>query len=171
MIKNILLGDITDSDTHPGDIIIGMNTKLSESSAIGRPFVHSVSVLKQVKLGSVLTFRFDRVRLLHMLICHRIGLGGWENADKYVRYCLDYLWQRHGDRTYSIVEIGNGPVGQRDGADVSTIRTAMANSFLEVDLVILPPEAQEARVAAGVLPMVPFRVWDMGGGERKIHVN
>lgn len=171
MIRNIISGDITDPNTHPGDRIIGMNTKLNEASAIGRPFVHTIAVVKQINLGSVLTFEFGAGRLLHMLICHRIGRGGWSDADKYVRYCLDYLWQQqHGERLYSIVQIGKGPVGQRDGADVSAIRTAMATSWLEMDLVIRE-DSQEAHVAVAALPMVPFRVWDMHRGEREIRVH
>jgi hypothetical protein len=169
MIREIIYGDITDPGINSGDIIIGMNTKLSEASAIGRPFVHSVSVMSEIEHGSVLTFNFDEERMLHMLICHQIGYGGWANADKYVRYCLDYLWQRHGDRCYAIVQIGNGPIGRRDGADVPAIRTAMANSFLEMDLVILPKRA-EARTAVGVSPLIPCRVWDIGRGERRIQL-
>lgn len=167
MIKEILYGDITDEKKHSGDIIIAMNTELKEASAIGRTFTCTTSIKEQVNLGSVLTFQFDSERLLHMLICHRIGLGGWMDADKYVRYCLDYLWQQHRDRAYSIVQIGKGLVGQRDGADVPAIRTAMTNSFLEMDLVILPPEAEEIQVAVKVAPMVPFRVWDMERGEQE----
>jgi len=170
MIRNIISGDITDPNTHPGDIIIGMNTKLGEASAIGRPFTRTVTVVKQIDMGSVLSFEFSPGRLLHMLICHRIGRSGWVDADKYVRYCLDYLWQQHGERLYSIVQIGKGPVGQRDGADVSAIRTAMATSWLEMDLVIRP-DSQEAHVATAAPPMVPFRIWDMHRGEREIRAH
>jgi len=169
MIRNIVYGDITDRNTNTGDIIIGMNTKLSEPSAIGRPFTRSISVINQIDRGSVLTFDFDNGRLLHMLICHKIGRGGWAQADRYVRYCLDYLWQRHGGRLYSIVQIGKGPVGQRDGADVPAIRTAMANSFLDMDLVILP-DTVEAHDAVEGPPLTPFRVWDMERGEREIRM-
>ena len=167
MIRDIIHGDITNPQVHSGDIIIGMNNTLSEPSAIGRPFLNNVTVLKEIDLGSVLSFRFEQGRQLHMLICHHVGVGGWAAADKYVRYCLDYLWQQHPDRHYGIVQIGSGPVGKRDGANVPEIRTAMAASFLGVDLVILPND-HEARTALGAPALVPFRVWDMGRGEREI---
>jgi hypothetical protein len=168
MLRDFTIGDITDP-ANQSDIIIGMNPKLSEASAIGRPFVKNTSVISQMKLGSVLTFRFDKKRLLHMLICHHIGRGGWKDADKYVRYSLDYLWQQHGGRSYSIVQIGKGPIGQRDGADISAIRTAMTTSFLEMDLYILP-DYLEKRVGVSEIPIIPFRVWDMKKGEREIRV-
>lgn len=167
MIEEIVHGNITNKEVASGDIIIAMNTKLSEASAIGRPFVRNRNILREIKLGSVLTFNFDDERLLHMLICHRIGRGGWANAEKYVRFCLDYLWQQHNDKKYSIVQIGKGHIGRRDGANVPAIRTAMADSFLRMDLVILP-EMLEAQAAVGVTSMVPFRVWDMERGEREI---
>lgn len=168
MIKDIRFGDITDSHTNPGDIIIAMNTELSEVSALGRRFVKSIAILDELELGSVLTFNFDSERQLHMLICHRLELGGWVGSEKYVRYCLDYLWQQHRDRQYAIVQIGNGPIGKRDGANVSEIRTAMANSFLELDLVIMP-QSLEAQVAVDHPSLgAPFRIWNMGKGEREI---
>ena len=170
MIREIIFGDITDPALHQGDIIIGMNTTLGEASVIGRPFAKDIGVLNQIDRGSVLTFEFDAERKLHMLVCHRLGRGGWADAEKYVRYSLDYLWQKYGERQFGIVQIGHGPVGQRDGAIVPDIRTAMANSFLEMDLFILPEE-QEARVAVAQRPLKPLFVWDMGRGEREIRVH
>lgn len=170
MIREIYYGDITDRMTNPGDIIIGMNTKLLEASALGWRFVHDVVALGEIQLGSVLTFNFDEKRLLHMLVCHHLGPEGWKDADRYVRFCLDYLWQQHNDRKYGIVQIGAGPVGRRDGANVSLIRTAMADSFLEVDLILLP-KSIEARTAVDLPRSSPLRVWDMGKGERQIKVS
>ena len=171
MLNNIRFGDITDPHTNPGDIIIAMNTELSEVSALGRPFIKNIAALDELELGSVLTFSFDHQRHLHMLICHRLGLGGWVDSEKYVRYCLDYLWQQHRGRQYAAVQIGNGQIGQRDGANVSEIRTAMATSFLELDLVIMP-QALEAQVAVDHPSLgAPFRIWNMGKGEREIQVS
>lgn len=169
MIKEIITGDATDPNLNPGDIIIGMNSKLAQASAIGRPFVSNVNLVKQIDLGSVVTFDFGKGRQLHMLICHKIGKGGWVSADRFVRFCLDYLWKEHRDRKYGIVQIGTGPVGRRDGADPAIIRTAMANSFLEMNLFIAP-ERKEAVASVTRPPLVPFRTWSMEKGEREIHV-
>jgi hypothetical protein len=170
MIRNIVTGDITDPMINPGDIIIGMNSKLTQASAIGRPFVRNVEVIKQIDLGSVLTFNFEPGRLLHMLICHKIGKGGWASADKFVRFCLDYLWKEHGRRQYGVVQIGTGSIGKRDGADSAAIRTAMTTSFLEMDLFIRPEE-EEAATRVTQTPLVPFRTWSMDKGEREIRVH
>lgn len=169
MIKEIITGDVTDSKLNPGDIIIGMNSKLAQASAIGRPFINNINVVKQIDLGSVLTFEFEKGRHLHMLICHTIGKGGWKHADKFIRFCMDYLWKEHGNRKYGIVQIGMGPIGKRDGADPSVIRTAMTNSFLEVNLFI-QPERREAVASVARPPLIPFRAWSMEKGEREIRV-
>ncbi len=170
MIAEIIYGDIVDLKLNSNDIIIAMNTKLAEASALGRPFVYNVKTLDELELGSVLTFKFDETRLLHMLICHQFRSGGWVDSEKYVRYCLDYLWQQHRDRQYAIVQIGNGYVGRRDGADAPVIRTAMADSFLNVNLFI-QPEVEEARTAAKAPLGAPFLIWDMERGEREIQVH
>lgn len=169
MITDIITADVTDPRANPGDLIIGMNTKLAQASAIGRPFVSPLQKGRELPLGSVLSFDFDDERRLHMLICHHIGKGGWARSDQHIRFCLDYLWQQHGERTYSIVKIGTGPVGMRDGANSSAILSAIADSFLPTKLFLLPPE-RFAQLAVATVPMKPFRLWDMVGGERPILV-
>ncbi len=137
MIKNIIPGDIT-SPKNKSDIIIGMNSELGELSALGR------SVLKRnlprrelLDLGTVLTFKFDDKRLIHMVICHHLGEGGWRFADQYIRVGLDHLWLNPpARRKFSIVQIGKGAVGTRDGANSSSIHTAIASSYLPVDLYV-----------------------------------
>jgi hypothetical protein len=170
MIKDIIDGDATNRADNPGDIIIGMNSTLAEPSAIGRPFTYTVEVLKEIKLGSVLTFKFDEERLLHMLICHKIGEGGWEGAHEHVRFGMDYLRYLHGDRKYGIVEIGNGPIGRRDGANVPIIRAAMTDSYLDVNLIRLPRQLEVQVAVAKPSLGYPFRIWDMKKGEREIRV-
>lgn len=144
MITAHEIGDIT-GNTNRRDIIIAMNTELGEASAIGRPFVKKIIPLGLLDLGSVLTFQFDEQRLLHMLICHHLGKGGWRRADQFVRYGMDYLWQRpeSGHRFYSIVQVGNGPVGQRDEADYPAIINAISDSFLPVILYIRGGQYQD----------------------------
>jgi hypothetical protein len=136
MIKDIKVGDIT-SPNNPAHIIIGMNSHLNDVTGIGRPFVNKITTAHPVKLGSVLSFRFDATRNLHMLVCHHLGKGGWANSDMHVRYGMDYLWQTEKPtEDFSIVSIGTGRIGIRDGADAVAIRTAMANSYLPADLYI-----------------------------------
>ncbi len=137
MITDILDGDIT-SPKNRRDIIIGMNPGFEELSALGHRFLGNVVPLDLMKLGSVLTFDFDGERRLHMLICHLLGHGGWEDADKFVRSAMDHLWQSDGARQYSIVKIGGGAVGKRYGADQGAIITAMATSHLPVVLYTRP---------------------------------
>ena len=158
MIRDIKLGDIT-SPANPADIIIGMNSTLSDVTGIGLRFVREIKVLYPIVLGSVLSFAFTPERNVHMIICHTIGEGGWVHADRYVRYGLDFLWQAEAaqytgeggmdhlltgnSRRYSIVQIGTGRVGRRDGADHAAIRTAMAESFLPVDLYVYDPALRQ----------------------------
>jgi hypothetical protein len=169
MIADIILGDIT----HPNnnrDIIIGMNSTLSDVTGIGLTFVSKYPDLHQpIELGSVLSFRFDASRYLHMIICHSIGTGGWKNAHQYVRFGLDYLWHTEGGREYSAVRIGNGRVGKRDGANEAKIRTAMTTSFLPLALYLFDP-AQEAVAerSAVIVPLRAFRAWHPRYGEERI---
>ena len=136
MIRKIVVGDILDP-RNTSDIIIGMNTELDEVTGIGLPFVRNTIPEIALDLGSVITFKFDAYRRLHMLICHRLGLGGWERAEDHIRYGLDYLnHYRTDDREFSIVQIGCGQVGTRDRAPCEQIFRAMATSSLPVDLYV-----------------------------------
>ncbi len=169
MIGDIRHGDIT-SHENKADIIIGMNTRCAEASAIGRTVLVGKILSRELELGDVVTFKFDEHRNLHLLICHELGRGGWQGAERFVRCGLDYLWQRHREKQrFSIVRIGTGPVGIRDGADASAIHTAMADSYLPVTLYIWDGEGVEARVAQ-FPPLTPSRTWNFSKGEREIRL-
>lgn len=162
MIKNIKVGSICEP-TNRTDIILGMNMTFDDVLGIARPFVENIQRVREATLGSVISFQYDEGRNLHLLVCHQIGKGGWMDADKYVRYGMDYLWKADPFREYSIVSIGTGRVGRRDGADHAAIRTAMSTSFLPVDLFILDERAPiPAEMSAKILP---FRMWDIERGE------
>jgi hypothetical protein len=167
MITEIVFGDIT-LGTNECDIIIGMNTTLQEVTGIGLNFSWRVDHKKPFALGTVLSFKLDRMRNLHMIICHKLGDDGWCDADKYIRFGLDYLWSKNeNNRYYSIVEIGTGRVGQRDGADAAAIRSAIANSWLRAELFVfdsLKPVAIE-QISPKVLRA--YRCWDYQDGEKK----
>ena len=167
MIKRIVVGDITNV-TNKRHIILGMNDTLEDLvNRIGRPYVEKLraSLTKPLELGSVLSFRFDQDRNLHMLVCHKIGFGGWKDADKYVRFGLDYLEhaEYNGRDEFSIVQIGTGPIGIRDGAVFHSINTAIANSYLPVTLFVrdtcgLPtPDVDNMP-----LEMVAYAAWTPG---------
>ncbi len=169
MIADIHHGDIT-APSNKLDIIIGMNTRLAEASAIGRRVLINKSLTRELGLGDVITFKFDENRNLHMLICHYLVVGGWLNADRFVRFGLDYLWQRSPAAThFSIVRIGTGKVGIRDGADASAVHTAMADSWAPLHLYIWDGEHIEARVAQ-IRPLKLLRTWSIAEGEREIRV-
>lgn len=160
MIEEIVPGDIT-SPNNRRDIIIGMNTDLEDVLGIGRTFVKNIVPMMAIELGSVLTFDFDKKRKLHMIICHALGKGGWRGADKYVRFGMDYLDHLNDSgRRYSIVQIGTGRVGRRDGADHALIRTAMTNSYLPVNLYIYEPAVEVVATAIQLKPMVMTAAWN-----------
>lgn len=167
MIKDIVSGDIT-SPENRADIIIGMNSKLKDVTGIGMPFVSNVKTVHPIELGSVLSFKFDGSRQLHMIVCHHLGPGGWEDADMHVRFGMDYLWHTSKRRKYSIVKIGTGRVGIRDGSDPIRIHTAMATSHLPVTLFIYDPKEKVAVVSALERPLVPYRAWHPVHGEERI---
>ena len=170
MIKNIRVGNIL-SPENDSDIIIGMNLQFKDVLGIGKPFVDRIVRTRDLRLGSVISFEHDDERELHMLVCHRIGKGGWKDAEQFVRYGMDYLWQKRQDRKYSIVNIGTGRVGKRDGADHALIRSAITSSFLPVDLYILnEKERIPAEATASVVPLRPFRIWDTERGEVSIRL-
>lgn len=138
MILNISPNDITTlNPEEPSDIIVGMNTTLEELDSILLPKQWQAEQKYPLPLGSVLSFKLDRKRFLHMIICHTLQKSGWSDADKYIRIGMDYLWLRHrGNRDFSVVQIGAGRIGSVGGADVNKIRAAMAASFLPATLFI-----------------------------------
>ena len=165
MIKDIKVGNILDCSNR-SNIIIGMNTEFSDVRGIGKPFVERISKTRTIRLGTVVTFNYDNDRELHMIVCHTLGRGLWSNAEQYVRYGMDYLWNCDRESNYSIVNIGTGRVGMRDGADHASIRGAIASSYLPVDLFILnEPERIAAEATARIIPLAPLRMWDMQEGQ------
>jgi hypothetical protein len=82
---------------------------------------------------------------------------------------LDYLNQMEDEErraSHSIVNIGTGRVGTRDGADPIAIKRAMADSHLIVDLFVFKPETAMADVRVMRAPLRPVRAWSPGfGGE------
>lgn len=138
MIKNNVPRDISQiPSTDPSDIIVGMNPMLDELTDIVLPKGWRSKNRAPFPLGGVVSFKLNSKQLLHMLICHNLGVGGWEQADRYVRIAMDHLWSIYGSsRYFSMVEIGKGKIGSRDGADHEAIHTAIANSWLSVDLYI-----------------------------------
>ncbi len=163
-------GDIT-GPHNQRDIIIGMNTSLRDVTNIGLPFTAELKLTSPLTLGGILSSNFDASRRLHMLICHKLGQGGWNNSDKFVRFGLDYLWYRdaedgQNDRQFSIVEIGRGRVGRRDGADPVAIHQAMTTAHLPLTLFVnhVHPGDAIARQAL-VLPLHVYRVWTPDQGE------
>lgn len=158
-IRHIIQGDIThpNNRTNP---IIGMNSDLRDVTGIGLPFVRDAVPTRALQLGSVISYGFGQGRTLHMIICHHLGVGGWADAPKHVRFGLDFLEHvSEPDEEFSIVQIGTGRVGMRDGADAPAIRTAMTNSYLDVDLFIYDPHEHQAAVVHKPTPLRPFRAW------------
>lgn len=168
MIRDIKVGDIT-SPSNQADIIIGMNSTLSDVTGIGLPFVKQIAAIHPIVRGSVLSFTFTPERNLHMLICHGFGMVGWSNAEMHVRFGMDYLWHTDGGRQYSIVQIGTGRVGKRDGADTAAIRSAIATSFLPVDLYVYDSAVRQVvENTMAQPPLRAFRAWHPTYGEERI---
>lgn len=170
MIVDLVNDDIT-STKHKCDIIIGMNTGLKNVTGIGRRAVENMEVLRELKLGSVVTFPWDVTgRELHMIICHKMCDGGWDGADRYVRYGLDYLAHRDAisERGHGIVRIGTGAAGKKFGADPTSILTAMATSYLPVLLFSLDTPRITEPVSAEVLPLRAASVWQFDTGVQKL---
>lgn len=158
MIIGTATGDIT-SPRNTRDIIIAMNDEFEDVTGIGRRFVENL-VGVTPELGSVVTFKFDSIRRVHMLVCHKLGPKGWHQAERHVRYGMDYINHLNDNprRGFSIVEIGTGRVGRRDGADPAAIRKAMEESYLPAVLY-----KREERAAAVVdlwsRPLTPLVAW------------
>ena len=169
MIRNVIVGDIA-GEKNESDIIIGMNTTFSEIYGISKPFIDKVTLTHPVTLGSVVSFNFTPKRNLHLLVCHNAGEKGWARAPEYVRFGLDYLHHTEGeDRTFSIVRIGAGRIGSRDGANHAEILTAMANSHLPVDLYVRDPATQEQETdGVNVRYLHAYRHWNPQFGEQLV---
>ncbi len=166
-------GDIT-SPNNRRDIIIGMNTNLGDVKGIGLHFARNLKLTHPLTLGGVLSFKYDEGRHLHMLVCHELGGGGWKNAERYVRFGLDYLWhseivEKFTTREFSIVEIGTGRVGMRDGANAPLIHQAMTFSHLELTLFVnFNNVGRVAGADAIVVPLRAYRAWTPQHGEERL---
>ncbi len=173
MIQDIKIGDIA-SPSNPAHIIIGMNSTLDDLRRLGITYATQLSgeLTHPLVLGSVLSFRFKSgARKLYMIICHHIGYGGWKNAAEYVRFGLDYLKHvSQADEQFSIVDIGTGEIGQRDGADHAAIRTAIATSHLPVTLYVRDDMDQHAPVEKAPLELVAYAAWHPLHGEQRIYM-
>lgn len=140
MIDKIIYGDITDPSNKACHFIIGMNGHLESLKGIGRKSVEKLSAVYPVKLGSVVSIPYvgkgdTFPRTLHMIICHYLRRGGWDDAERCIRYGMDSLRQNYGDtEKFSMVDIGTGEKGLRFGANRAAIHKAMATSDLMVDL-------------------------------------
>lgn len=142
MIVNRKFGDILSMDDNPfGDIIIAMNTDLQQLSALARNFVGG-SINGPIEKGTVLTFKNDGIRRIHMIVVHDLCVNGWKDSHKYLRIGLDLLWmggrqdmlKKEVVRMFSIVQIGNGKVGRKYDADTKVLEQAMEDSFLALTL-------------------------------------
>ena len=103
------------------------------------------------------------------MLFRSLGDYGWDNADKYVRFGLDYLWNKEGNsRYFSIVEIGTGRLGKRDGADAGAIRTAIATSWLHVDLFVFDSPTPVAIQSIAPKQLQAYRYWNHVSGEEQI---
>ncbi len=141
-------GDITSQLANPdADIIIAMNPEFKELTKLAKQFVGK-PYDEYTKMGSVLTFKFDDKRRLHMVICHELRKNGWKNAYKFLRIGLDRLWLKTQtdwtERKFAIVQIGDGVVGRKYGANVPALEKAIAESFLPVTLFKLGDTAKAA---------------------------
>lgn len=159
------------SPANTDDIIIGMNTELKDVRGIGNPFVWRIpSKNRPIPLGTVLSFHRERGQQLHLIVCHELGKGGWTDSEKYIRFGMDYLWDRDRNRRFSMVQVGTGRIGRRDGAEFEKISAAITNSFLPVTLYVYnPPEEVAAEVrAVPPITLSAFRSWGMETGEELI---
>lgn len=164
LINDIVVGDIT-AKSNKSDVIIGMNSELRDVTGIGLRFVKNAVPTKLLKLGTVISYDFDEFRKIHMIICHHLRPGGWAGAEEHVRFGLDFLNHVSDGQSHSIVQIGTGRVGKRDGANPALIRTAMADSHLPVKLFVYEPrEALEMVERVDIPPMKPFRAWSVAEG-------
>ena len=155
-IDKTRIGDIT-SFTNKSHIVFAMNDTLEEATPLIAPYVEKLAFGPEnpLTLGSVLSFPFTNGRKLFLVICHKIGFGGWEGADQYLRFGLDWInhYKQKGD-TFSIVEVGTGPSGMRDGADAASLKTAIATSYLPVYLFVREEvKVMAAAAAANKAPL------------------
>ena len=121
-------------------------------------------LIHPLALGSVLKFDFGRgsEQKLYMVVCHKIGMGGWKKADMFLRYGLDSIYMNTVGK-YAIVDVGTGLVGVQDGADTALLRKAMADTFLPLDLYVRANELQSLTNTAP-LELVARAAWHPHGG-------
>jgi hypothetical protein len=170
VIKKIVVGDITDV-SNQRHIILGMNNTLEDLvNRIGRPYVEKLraDLTHPLELGSVLSFRFDDH---HLLVCHEIGHGGWHDADRYIRFGLDYLDHAENNKVdeFSIVQIGTGLIGVRDGAIYHSIHAAMTNSHLPMTLFVWDDHVVPLyKKRDELLEMVAYAAWTPDWGRQEL---
>jgi len=75
-------------------------------------------------LGEVLTHRCGG-RVYHALVCHSLGIGGWDHTPRAITECLDSLVLPVDS---AMVFAGSGPIGQMQGADTWAILGGIARS-------------------------------------------
>lgn len=177
MIIDHKIGDITNPN-NPDDIIIGMNDTVDDLRGFSVPYATSLrrEVPLPLTLGTVFSFDYrNSRRKLHMLICHKIGFGGWENAAEYVRFAMDYLNHQNRlaqiPRNFSIVPIGTGEIGRRDEANHVSIHTAIATSHLPVTMYIRgDKDHRPVPLEMAPLELVARAYWNPSIGERRISI-
>lgn len=146
-----------------------MNTTLEDLTLLGSEYAGSLSkkLTHPIELGSVLSFDMNGGgRMLHMLICHHIGYQGWREAPRFIKFCLNKIEQDKrlygttGKMGFSIVHIGNGPIGTRDGSDPEENLRAIKESRLPVTLYRRPRVSLEREKLFQFPPLdiVPKRV-------------
>jgi hypothetical protein len=169
MIQDVIPGDITNWCHNKRDIIIGMNDSFIDVYGIGKPFVANLRDDLELPLGSVLNFNFGtRGQKLHMILCHKLGQSGWKNAEQHVRFALDFLHHHNDtDRKYSIVQIGKGRIGKRDGADYPAIHRSIADSYLPLNLFVFDAVPIHEVVSAAI-PLRALSAWVPMTGARML---
>jgi hypothetical protein len=141
MIKEKRKGDVMKRHDNPHDVGIAMNPKGEELREIGRRYWNRGPDDTEIPLGSVLSFIIDDEseceRRLHMFVCHRMGVGGWEYAHAHLLMGMQQLWDQNrmaGEpgRIVAMVRMGAGDIGKRDGADPELLERYMDVSELPV---------------------------------------
>ena len=74
---------------------------------------------------------------------------------------------KNDKRLFSIVNIGTGEIGQRDGADAVALRTAITSSFLPVTLFVRAFRSP-SYVPVEREPLRAFRAWSPIQGQRSL---
>ena len=173
-ITDIVSGDIFDKKYKNNDIIIGMNPEFKNLSDLA---IQALNITEGNKinandcdldfLGTVVTFESeDTKRRVHMILCHTPE--DWNDADKYIKQGMNSIFYtqdemgnlsggNHAKRSYSIVKIGTGPEGIKNGADFSKIVEGMASSDLPVTMFVLPENQKALSITGEMSDMAPVR--------------